>query len=319
MESYRFMYKLGLAYHKAFMLHDTGPDHPECSERIEAIMQAIQSSSWSDLVEVVEAREATVEEVALVHNPRYIEAMRRICEAGGQFLPALEAAVGPESYPAALRAVGAGLTLADSVMKGRWKLGFAPVRPPGHHAVFSRPRGFCIFNNIAILAKYLIERYNLTRIGILDFDVHHGNGTEHAFWTDSQVLYCSIHRENYFPGDTGNWDDIGEGEGKDYTINIPMPAQSQDKAYLEAIDKYATPRILEYKPQIMLVSAGFDGHWRDLLGGMRLTDRAYEEFGKRVKAYAAVDGQDRIITMLEGGYDLIGNAEGINGYLGALI
>ena len=313
------MRKLGLAYNDLFTAHDAGPGHPERAERVKAIMDAIKEAPWFDVVEIVEAREATEDEIALIHNPRYIKAMRRLCNAGGEFLPAMEAAVGPESFPAALRAAGAGLTLADGIMEGRWKTGFAPTRPPGHHSQFERPRGFCIFNNIAILARYLIEKYDLSRVVIFDFDVHHGNGTEAAFWKDPKVLFCSIHQEGLFPSDTGNWHDIGEEEGEGYTINIPLPANSDDDEYLKAIDRYATARILEFKPEFYLVSAGFDGHRRDILSGMKLTHKGYAGIAERMKKLADVNADGKIITLLEGGYDLEGVAEGATSYLTQLI
>lgn len=309
---------LGIATHKSFQYHDAGPDHPERWERVAVILDALKKEPFWSSVREYEAREATVEEVAYIHNPKYVEAMRRLCEAGGQFLPSMDAAVGPESYPAALHAVGAGLTLADEMMDGNIQMGFAAVRPPGHHSIYSRPWGFCIFNNIAILAKYLMKKYMLERIAIVDFDVHHGNGTEQAFWTDPKVLYCSIHQEDYFPADTGNWHDTGEGEGEGFTINIPVPARCDDDTWLKAFDRYAMPRLDEYKPQIVLVSAGFDGHWRDIISGIKLTGKAYSEIGKMILSVADKAADGRIITVLEGGYDLVGTSEGAVNYFRAL-
>lgn len=313
------MAKLGLAFHEDFIRHDAGPDHPERAERALRILDQIKQAPWAGEVEFIEPRLATQDEVALVHDKRYVEAMRRLCDAGGQYLPMMDAAVGSESYPAALRAVGAGLTLADGVMSGRWPMGFGLVRPPGHHAVYARPWGCCIFNNVAILAKYLLTRYNLSRIGILDFDVHHGNGTEQAFWTEPRVLFCSVHQENYFPSDTGDWYDVGEGEGKDFTINIPLPPKTQDKGYIEIVDKLVSPRFREFKPEIMLASAGFDGHWRDLQGGLNLTGKVFGEIAKRLRQWADIAGQGRIIAMLEGGYDFTGNAECVAKFFGELV
>ncbi len=301
------------------LLHDTGPDHPDRRERIEIILKAIEEAPFRDQVEFFEAREATEEEIGKVHNPKYVTAMRRLCDADGMFLPSMDAAVGKESYPAALRAAGAGLTLADLIMERKIRWGFAPVRPPGHHASWARPWGFCIFNNMAILTRYLLDKYNLKRIGIFDFDIHHGNGTEQAFWTEPRVMYCSIHQTDYFPSDTGDWHDVGEGEGEGYTINIPMTSKSSDRDFLQAIDRYALPRFRKYKPQIMLVSAGFDGHWRDVFGGVKLTRKAFAGFADRVKKFAASDVHGRVITLLEGGYDLKGNVEGTISYLSKLM
>lgn len=312
------MPKLAVAYHKSFLLHYAGPNHPERAERVVTIMNALRELPWWDSVEKVVPREATQAEISMIHHPGYVEAMRRLCDAGGEFLPSMEAAVGEESYPAALRAAGAGLSLADGIIEGRYQMGFAPVRPPGHHSIYARPWGFCIFNNIAILAKYLINVHNLERVGILDFDAHHGNGTEQAFWTDSKVLFCSIHQENTFPSDTGDWHDRGEGYGENFTVNIPFRGRADDETFLRALDRYATPAFMEFKPQIILVSAGFDGYYLDILSTAKLTRTAYEGAAKLIKNYASgCDG--KIITLLEGGYDLQGLTECITGYMNVLM
>ncbi len=311
--------RLGLAYHKLFLAGDTGPGHPDRPERVEVIMDAVRGADWFDEVEIVEAREATATEITYIHNPKYIDAMRRLSSMGGEFIPALQAAIDRDSYPAALRAAGAGLTLADGVLERRWRFGFAPTRPPGHHAVYERPKGFCIFNNIAILAAYLIKQKHLDRVAIFDFDVHHGNGTADAFWEDPRVLYCSIHHGGLFPSEREGWHDIGGGAGEGCTINIPLHGGSDDETYLEAIDRYAAPRFIEFRPQLLLVSAGFDGHRRDHIGGMRLTADGFAGIAERVKCFADAGADGCIITLLEGGYDLEGLAEGVAAYLGELM
>ncbi len=282
-------------------------------------MSKIEKAPWHRLVQQIEPRQATMDEVGYVHSINYIESMRKLCESGGEFLPAMSAAVGKETYPAALYAVGAGLTLADEIIKGSWKLGFAPTRPPGHHAIHSRPWGFCVFNNISILAHYLLDKHKFDRVAIFDFDIHHGNGTEQTFWKDPRVLFCSIHREDHFPSNTGHWYDKGEAEGEGFTVNIPVTSHADNEQYLQAVDRYALPVFSEFKPQIVLVSAGFDGHWRDIIGGMRLTSELFDGIGERVKAMASGESDGRVITLLEGGYDLIGNSEGVVGYLGTLL
>ncbi|MCF7811375.1 histone deacetylase [bacterium] len=313
------MQPLLLAYHELFTIHDAGPDHPESPERIKAVMNAVKNAQWRDHVKIVEARVATEDEIALIHDPKYVEAMRRLCEAGGQYLPSMESNVGPESYPAALRAAGAGLTLADSIMNGEFKIGFAPTRPPGHHAIYNRPMGFSILNNIAILAQYILDKYNIERICILDFDVHHGNGTEAAFWEEPKVLYISLHRDNLFPYDKGRLKDTGNGEGEGFTLNVPLPSGCDDETFLVAFDRYVTPKILNYGPEIILVSAGFDGHIRDIIGGMRYSSGLYEVIADNLLALADANAEGRVITLLEGGYELKGLAEGVGRYLGRLI
>ncbi len=313
------MKRLGFAYHDLFKAHDAGPDHPERPERIDSVMKAVQEADWYDQVTQVEAREATPEEVAFAHEPRYVTAMRRLCDAGGAFLLSMESNVGKESYPAALRSIGAGLTLADGVLEGQWSIGFAPTRPPGHHASWDRPRGFCIFNSIAVLARYLIIKQHFDRVAIFDFDVHHGNGTENTFYDDPQVLYCSIHRDNLFPYDKGKVLDQGEGTGKGFNLNVPLKAASGDDVYLEAIDKTVIPRFKEFDPQFILVSAGFDGHIDDVIGGMRLTGDGYADIAERVLTMASGSAQGRIVTLMEGGYSLKGLADGVTSYLGRMI
>jgi len=313
------MQPLLLAYHELFIIHDAGPDHPERPDRIFSVMDTVRKASWNDAVRIVEAREASEAEVALVHDPKYVDAMRHLCESGGQYLPSMESNVGPESYPAALRAAGAGLVLADQIMEGKYKIGFAPTRPPGHHAIYNRPMGFSIFNNIAILAKYLLLNYSIERICILDFDVHHGNGTEAAFWEDSSVLYVSLHRDNLFPYDKGRRKDTGKGDGEGFTLNVPLPSGCDDKTFMIAFDRYVTPKILSFGPEVMLVSAGFDGHLRDIIGGMNYTGSLFETIADNILALAEANAEGRIITTLEGGYDLEGLSEGVERYLGRLI
>jgi len=308
-----------LAYHPAFLDHDAGPDHPERADRVIAVMDALREVDWADRIEIIEAREATQAEVALAHDLRYVEAIRRLCDAGGEFLPALEGNVGRATYRAALRAVGAGLTLVDRIMAGEAKVGFAPVRPPGHHAVWDRPMGFCVFNNIAALAKYLQQKHGLRRIFIFDFDVHHGNGVESAFWSDPTVFYCSIHRDNLYPYNKGKIEHTGGGAAKGLTLNIPLPAGSGDEEYLGAIDSLVMHRVKEFDPEIVLVSAGFDAHILDPLGGMRLTTAGFAAIADRVGTMTEGSAQGRSISLLEGGYDLRALTEAVPAYLKQLI
>lgn len=313
------MKSLGLAYHPDFLLHDAGSDHPDTPERILAICDSLRKASWHDEIDWIEAREAIQEEVALTHNIAYVEAMRRLCDSGGQYLPSMGANVSPGTYPAAMRAVGAGLTLADGVIKGKWKTGFSPTRPPGHHAVWERPMGLCVFNNIAILARYLIESHGLDRIAIIDFDAHHGNGTQLVFWKDPSVLYCSIHRDNLFPSDTGNAENIGEDEGEGFTLNIPLPKGSGDKEYFSVFDDSIIPKVASFKPKMILVSAGFDAHEKDKVGGMEVSSAGFECFGQKIAALAKKISCMGIISLLEGGYNIEGLVDGVNAYLHGLI
>ena len=341
------MNNLLLAYHPAFLEHDSGPGHPEYPERVKAVMGALEAAPWADRIVRLEAREATQGEVSLVHDPKYVEAMRRICENGGEFLPRMEAAVGEASYQAALRAVGAGLAIADAIMQNAecrmqnkehpplpppasvgenlqaaregGKIGFAPTRPPGHHATYDRPMGFCIFNNISILAKYLQTRHDIGKVAIVDFDVHHGNGTEEAFWKDPTMLYVSLHTAGSYPYNSGRRDDSGEEAGRGFTLNVPLSAGSGDREYLGAFDRYVTPKLEDFAPEFLLASAGFDAHYRDPLGALKLTDAGFAGIGLRMKMIADRYCQGRLISLLEGGYNLQGLAGGVTAYLGAMV
>ncbi|MFH0765114.1 MAG: histone deacetylase [Calditrichota bacterium] len=313
------MRNLVVAYHPAFLAHDAGPGHPDRPERVKNVMKALKKAAWADRVVQVKAREAELEELAWAHNLKYVKAMRRLCEAGGEFLPGMQSAVGPETWPAAVRAAGAGLTLADSIMKGDFRLGFAPTRPPGHHATWERPQGFCVFNNMVVLTHYLLNKYNLERIAIIDFDVHHGNGTQAAFYSDPRVLFGSLHRADHYPSDTSDWHDDGEGAGKGFTINVPLSAATNDTEYLQAFDRYIIPPVTEFKPQILLVSAGFDAHQNDIIGGMKLTAKGFAGIGERIKILTDNAGEGKIISLLEGGYDLKGLAEGVGAYFNSLM
>lgn len=313
------MKKLLLAWSETFITHDAGPDHPENSIRIKHLISKLQSSDWSNQIELVKVVKATVDAVSAVHNPKYVEAIRRICDAGGIYHPALQANLSKNTWDAALYSAGAGITLADRILKGEAKVGFAPVRPPGHHAVYERPLGFCIFNNIAITAKWLIEKHNFERILIFDFDVHQGNGTEELFIADKRVLFASIHQTDHFPSNSGKFSDIGIGEGEGFTINVPIQPKANDDDVLKAIDRYITPQVEEFKPQFVLVSAGFDMHQRDILGNINLTNKGFSGIAERVQAFANFGAEGRIVSLLEGGYDYIGLAEGAEAYLSRLV
>ena len=313
------MMKISVAYHSEFLEHDAGPDHPEHPDRVRIVYDAIKTADWKDQVDYPDVRNATVEEVSFAHNPKYVEAIRRLSDAGGQYLASMEANIDVKSYDAALRSAGAGLTLVDRIFDSPWKIGFAVNRPPGHHAVWDRPKGFCIFNNIVILTRYIQRKFDIRKIGIIDFDVHHGNGTEAAFWEDENVLFCSLHHDNHFPFGKGKAEDTGCGKGEGLTINIPLAKGGGDDVYLEAFDKLANRRFLEFEPEFLLVSAGFDAHILDVIGGMSLTDNGYIELAKRIKSIADECSQGRVISLFEGGYNEIALRSAVTAYLGELI
>jgi acetoin utilization deacetylase AcuC-like enzyme len=222
--------------------------------------------------------------------------------------------IGPDSYEVALLSVGGVLTAIDKVMMGKISRVFCAVRPPGHHAEKGRAMGFCIFNNVAIGARYLQGKYSLERVLIIDWDTHHGNGTENAFWSDPTVFYISIHQYPHYPG-TGSRLEKGIEAGEGYTLNIPLPAGSGNKEYIEAFNELLVPAINTFSPQFILISAGFDAHQDDPLSGMLLTEDGFEEMTRIILQVAQEHCQGRIVSVLEGGYNLIALSRSVERHL----
>jgi acetoin utilization deacetylase AcuC-like enzyme len=255
-------------------------------------------------IEYVPARMATHEEIAMIHSPSYIES---IAATKGKIQTRLDpdTVASPKSYEAACMAVGGVLNLADKLMENGVENGFALVRPPGHHAEHSRAMGFCIFNNIAVAARYLTKKHGLKKIIIVDFDLHHGNGTQHSFYTDYDVMYFSTHQYPYYPG-TGHFDEVGEGEGKGYTVNVPLSYGMDDADYMYVFKNLLMPIADLFKPEAILVSAGFDTHHNDPLGGMGVTEAGYASMTRILMDIAKKHSQGRLLFCLEGGYDING-------------
>lgn len=320
-----------------FESYQSGPGHPERPERVRAVREALAQAPFSSALEYITPRDADPAEISLVHSERYIEAIRRLCLMGGEYIPSMEATVEPLSWRAALRAAGAGITLAEMFLRERSEpeaspsgrptvegnrspfFGFAPVRPPGHHATRERPLGFCLFNNIAILARYLLETSTVSRIAIVDFDVHHGNGTQEAFWEEDRVLFVSLHRRNLYPYGSGSEGEVGGGKGEGFTLNLPLPPLSGDQTYQTAWEEKVKPNIEQYRPDVILVSAGFDAHYKDPLGGMGMTGEGFDFLGRSLREIAFKVGSEGVIVLLEGGYSLEGIKEGVGRFLGGLL
>jgi len=210
----------------------------------------------------------------------------------------------PESYKAALLAAGGVMNAADAVHEGKMNNAFAFIRPPGHHAERDRAMGFCFFNNIAIAAEHLLKKRGLQRVAIIDFDVHHGNGTQHAFYDRDDVLFTSIHRGPFYPG-TGSADELGHGRGVGYTLNVPLSTGADDDAYKRAFDERIFPVVRDFQPQIILCSAGFDSHRRDPLGGMKMSTDGYRWIGRTLGDFSKDLCDGKVVYVLEGGYDLV--------------
>jgi acetoin utilization deacetylase AcuC-like enzyme len=289
----------GVVIDRRYLDHKTGAGHPERPERIAALLPMIESAA--DLTRVP-ARPASGDEIALVHDGAYIEEVAAT-QQKPWFAFDADTPTSPESYTTALLAVGGFLALLDAIMSGAVRNGFAFVRPPGHHAERHRAMGFCLFNNVAIGAEYLRRRHGLQRLLIVDWDLHHGNGTQHLFESDPGVLYVSTHQYPYYPG-TGAIDEVGYKDGEGYTVNLAFPAGFGDAEYREAFEKIVEPIARQYDPQFVLISAGFDAHLRDPLGGMEVTESGFEAMAHVLVEIARDHCGSRCAAILEGGYDL---------------
>jgi acetoin utilization deacetylase AcuC-like enzyme len=288
-------------YDELYLQHDTG-SHPENAGRLIAIMDALEQRGILSQLEQVEARDATEDELRAIHRAEYIEHVRRTAERGGAWLDG-DTYVSPRSYAAATRAAGGLLALVDAIMSGEVDNGFALVRPPGHHAVAGRGMGFCLFNNVAIAAARALARHGLNRVLIVDYDVHHGNGTADSFYSDPRVLYFSTHQYPHYPG-TGHWSEKGSGEGEGYTVNVPLPGGVGDEGYSRVFEELLAPIAERYDPELVLVSVGYDAHWRDPLAQMRLSTSGYWWLAGHLRELADRTCQGRVAFTLEGGYDL---------------
>ncbi|MEE8440245.1 MAG: histone deacetylase [Spirochaetia bacterium] len=309
--------KVGLAEHPDFLKHDNGPGHPERPERLAAISSAVRRHSFGvDLVEMP-TRNATRSELALVHGSAYLD---RLEDTRARALTNFDAdtRATDKSFDVALRAAGSAVSAVHESLTGTVRRSFVLGRPPGHHAEADRAMGFCLLNNAAIAAAAAIAHGGLDRVAVVDWDVHHGNGTAHVFASRSDVLYLSMHQYPHYPG-TGAAHEIGSGAGAGFTVNIPLPAGCTDADYATVMDAIAIPILREYAPQLIIVSAGFDAHRDDPLAGMLLTGGGFASLTRGVVGIADEFAGGRIVHLLEGGYDLESLAEGVCAVLSVLI
>jgi len=295
------MHKTAIVTDRAYLKHFAGRSHPERPERITAMIEMAESLK-RDHLQFRAPRPATHDEIALCHRPSYIDVVERTSHLDHfDFDP--DTHTSRDSYATALLAVGGVLTAVEAVFDGAAENAFALVRPPGHHALANRAMGFCFFNNVAIAAEWLIRRKGLRRVMVIDWDLHHGNGTQDIFYDSPEVLYASTHQFPHYPG-TGSLMEVGAGEGLGYTVNAPMPAEYGDAEYLRVFDEVIVPIGRAFKPQFVLVSAGFDCHWRDPLGEMQVTENGFQQMMRRIKRLAAECCESKIVAALEGGYNL---------------
>jgi acetoin utilization deacetylase AcuC-like enzyme len=293
---------VGLVYHPDYLKHHAGQQHPERPARLEAIMQALETSGQAQQLDPLESDTDVQGWVATVHDLAHIQQVQAASQRGRVALDP-DTIVCSDSFDVALKAVAGTLAAADAVVHRHMSQVFCAVRPPGHHATTQRAMGFCLFNNVAVLARYLQQQHGLDHILIVDWDVHHGNGTQHIFENDPSVLYFSIHQYPFYPG-TGASTETGHGAGQGFTLNVPLPAGTGDETYIAAFEQQLLPRALEYRPDCVLISAGFDAHYADPLGQMQVTEEGYRRLTQVVKEIAAMCCQHRLISVLEGGYNL---------------
>lgn len=303
-------------YDKRYLEHSY-PGHPESARRLEAIMALLEESRMLDRLERIPATPASEDEIARVHTRPYIHQVERVDQAGGGHLDP-DTYVVPGSYQAALLAAGGLLGLTRAVLEARVRNGFGLVRPPGHHALSGRGMGFCIFNNIAIAARDALAHPGVERVMIVDFDVHHGNGTQDAFENDPAILFFSTHQYPFYPG-TGRVNEIGRGEGQGTVVNIPLPARTGDQSYQQIMDEIVWPLGQRYDPQLLLVSAGFDAHWTDPLAMMQLSLAGYQEIARSLVRMADDLCDGRLVFTLEGGYDATVLSHGVLNVFSALL
>jgi len=310
------MNHLGILRDPLFLLHVNDPDHVESPDRLRAIDAALQSSGLSDQLVELPARDAAREELGWVHEEKWIRAAERTRGAAHTPLDP-DTAANEHSFDAAVRAAGGVISCVEAAARGGLAAAFALVRPPGHHAESDRAMGFCLFNNAAVAAEYALRRLGVQRILIVDWDVHHGNGSMHHFYGTDRVLFFSTHQYPHYPG-TGRLDEIGSGPGRGYTVNVPLPPGQGDEEYAAIFEQVLRPIAVEYAPQIILVSAGFDIARGDPLGDMEVTAAGFSRMTRILMNLAAECCPGRLVFTLEGGYRLDALAGGVAAVLETL-
>ena len=308
---------LSIYTHPVFYKHDTGIGHPESSARIDAAMEGVDRAGLAARTLRDAAPHADTERIiAKVHSADYERELDQACRMGLRLFHSLDNPISSQTFAAARAAVATALTAADDMLRQSQRA-FVIARPPGHHAERIQAMGFCFFNTIACVAEWLREQNGIERVFIFDFDVHHGNGTQHLFEEREDVFYASIHRYPFYPG-TGAANELGTGGGRGFTKNIPMPGGTGDADYLRAVEDDIVRIIDDYRPDAILLSSGFDAHRRDPLGGMRVTERAYGEITRRIVEAANRHAHGRVLSLLEGGYDMEGLAASVDEHVRAL-
>ncbi len=307
----------GLVYHPDFLLHDAGPRHPERPERLKAIMAGLERSGLLEILVRIEPRPAAEQWLAQIHTSAYLKELEEATQQAPRQLDP-DTRVSPDSYRVAKLATGGVLTAVDAVVTGKISNAFAVIRPPGHHALPDRAMGFCLLNHVAIAARYIQKKHGLRRILIVDWDVHHGNGTQDVFYDDPSVLYFSTHQFPYYPG-SGSAEEQGTGAGLGTTVNVPLPSGSGDAEILKAFREKLIPAAEAFRPDFVLISSGFDAHEQDPLAQLRITTPGYAALTQIVVGIAERHAKGRLVSLLEGGYDLKALAQATEAHLRVLM
>jgi acetoin utilization deacetylase AcuC-like enzyme len=305
----------GIVKDRRYLDHVMDPGHPEGPERLREIYQMLEEEEMRGRpLGKVKPRPATRAELEMVHSPAYIDL---IASTAGKPYYRLDGdtSTNAKSYETALLAVGGLLELIKVVMVGKFNNGFALVRPPGHHAERDKAMGFCLFNNVAVGAQYALKNFSLQKVLIVDWDVHHGNGTQNSFYENPQVLYFSTHRYGFFYPGTGAATEVGKGKGVGFNINVPLPAGVGDTEYGIIFEKILKPIALEYQPQLILVSAGFDIHYMDPLGGMEVSEKGFARMAQILMEIAEATAQGKLVLTLEGGYNVAAQRRSVKAVL----
>jgi acetoin utilization deacetylase AcuC-like enzyme len=312
------MATVGFITHPDYLEHDTGPRHPERPDRLRAILQRLEETGLQKELLAIPPRAAEVAWLEKVHTKEHVANVKFRCEQNLPHMGDGETMVSSRSFKIARLAVGATFDAVDAVVDGRAGAVFCAVRPPGHHAERDRAMGFCLFNSVVIAARYIQETCNLERVAIIDWDVHHGNGTQHILEGDPTVFYFSAHQYPHYPG-TGSIHEVGIGPGMGATLNAPMQAGAGDEEYLKAFDERCLPAMDWFCPEFVIISAGFDAHRDDPLSATRVTEAGFSEMTRRAMAIAQTHAGGRLISVLEGGYDLNGLSCSVEAHLRTLM
>ena len=312
------MARTGFVYHPAYLEHEMGSGHPESPTRLKAIIRRLESTGMLNRLIQIEPAPAADDWLLQVHTASYLESLRAHAPAKGRVSLDPDTSMSPGTLAAAYLAAGGALVGADAIMAGRVAHVFCAVRPPGHHAERDRAMGFCFFNNVAVAARYLQRRHGIEKVLIVDWDVHHGNGTQHSFYDDSSILFFSTHQFPHYPG-TGRASETGAGKGEGSTFNVPLPAGKGDKDYQDVFERILVPAADAFKPDFVIVSAGFDAHRDDPLASMGVTEEGYARLTGIVAGIARRHCSGRLLSCLEGGYHLPALAASVESHLSALL